>query len=144
MPNWCENELTVSGNGIAVSAFLNAVKGESELDFGKVIPEPEGIREGRDPGLDWRNDHWGTKWNACDCVLIDDQRLTRGRKVTIGFDTAWAPPTPVVEEIIRKYRMLTVTLRYWEGGMQYKGVLKGKGGEVLKREQGEYKGRRGG
>jgi len=142
MPNYCENELCVAGPGIAVSAFLQAVEGIGPIDFTKVIPEPDQLTDGN--LCDWRTDHWGTKWNACDGIVLKDDTTTRGRKVTLSFETAWAPPLKVVEELVKKYRLLTFTLRYWEGGMQYQGTFKGSKGTLLKNERKEYKGRRGG
>lgn len=47
MPNWCENELTVSGPKADIERLLQKVHGEKEdevLDFNKVIPYPEKFR----------------------------------------------------------------------------------------------------
>jgi hypothetical protein len=145
MPNWCENELTVQGESAIVNAFLEAMRGEAtEIDFDKIIPQPEVIKGGGEGWYDWRNTHWGTKWNACDSLTMSDQSADTKRKVTIRFDTAWAPPLPVVEKIVQTYPLLDVTLKYWEGGMQFKGTLRGKRGEIVKHEQSQYKGPRGG
>ena len=40
---------------------------------------------------DWRCANWGTKWNAGDCEIY-----TNG---TVRFNTAWAPPVPVIKKI---------------------------------------------
>ena len=40
---------------------------------------------------DWCIENWGTKWNACDCMWTADGG--------IEFNTAWAPPSPVIQKI---------------------------------------------
>src|SRR5688572_17984410 len=42
-------------------------------------------------GYDWCCENWGTKWNAYDIVRRDYD----GR-VCITFQTAWAPPRPII------------------------------------------------
>lgn len=44
---------------------------------------------------DWCCEHWGTKWNACEAKVADDD--------TIEFQTAWSAPLPVVEQLSRMY-----------------------------------------
>jgi hypothetical protein len=43
---------------------------------------------------DWRYEHWGTKWNA-DEVYISDNEIT--------FNTAWCNPQPLLVALSRKY-----------------------------------------
>lgn len=44
MPNWCENELTVSGPASLVDNFLAECGSEqSDLDFNKFVPMPESL-----------------------------------------------------------------------------------------------------
>jgi hypothetical protein len=84
MPNWCENDLAISGPEKDGYAFFDHALGKNEggerlvLDFNKFVPEPGTIT--RDliqhlpPGISaaecpddelwyyWRLGHWGTKW----------------------------------------------------------------------------------
>ena len=39
---------------------------------------------------DWRRANWGTKWNACENSWKHDG---------VAFETAWAPPVPVIKKI---------------------------------------------
>lgn len=82
---------------------------------------------------DWSYNHWGTKWNACNSY-VDDQIDT---VATILFETAWAPPLPVIEALGEKYPDATVRLDYDEPGMCFAGTLKMKNGEVEIQEQWE-------
>jgi hypothetical protein len=43
---------------------------------------------------DWRYEHWGTKWNA-DEIHISDNEIT--------FNTAWCNPQPLLVALSRKY-----------------------------------------
>ena len=64
MPNWCENEIRVSGDTKKVKAFMKFVKSkDQDFDFEKVIPLPKGEWD-----YQWCLDNWDTKWNACDVV----------------------------------------------------------------------------
>jgi hypothetical protein len=60
------------------------------------------------------------------------------------FDTAWSPPLPVIQAASNKFLAVRLTLRYYEGGCGFKGILVCKAGQVLRNECGEYRGRRGG
>lgn len=46
---------------------------------------------------DWRRSNWGTKWNAYDCVLDNEDDNT------IMFQTAWSKPTPIIEKLAELY-----------------------------------------
>lgn len=41
---------------------------------------------------DWSNANWGTKWNACDCVI----NMNEG---WVEFETAWCMPEPIMNKI---------------------------------------------
>lgn len=42
----------------------------------------------------WSNANWGTKWNACDCVI----NLNEG---WVEFETAWCMPEPIILKIMQ-------------------------------------------
>lgn len=55
----------------------------------------------------WNIDNWGTKWDAYDvCVDLENS--------SVAFVTAWSPPTPVFEAIIKQFPELSFTFRYEE------------------------------
>ncbi|WP_427921153.1 hypothetical protein [Streptomyces sp. cg40] len=43
---------------------------------------------------EWRNEHWGTKWNACEVKLE-----AHGAGLTYRFDTAWSAPYPIAWQL---------------------------------------------
>ena len=152
MPNWVFNHLTIDGSkeDIAkVKAQVGAVvkrkyKGVDEVDekideepifsFMNILPPPEdkldeyhavhGYSEGGKTGdteYNWYNFNvreWGTKWDARDVDLLEEGKTFLRYK----FDTAWTPPTPVIEKLAQQNPNLTITLEYREE--------QGWGGEV--------------
>ncbi|HUY78894.1 MAG TPA: hypothetical protein VMV29_19130 [Ktedonobacterales bacterium] len=44
---------------------------------------------------DWRGEHWGTKWNACEAHV---EEYTNS--VVYCFNTAWDAPRPLVSKIV--------------------------------------------
>ncbi len=110
MPNHVTNtiriELTKDSD---LNEFLEKIKGEDTvLDFGKIIPETDEVKESIDDNgamrrgtpfwYNWRVENWGTKWNAYD---VDEVGRSDGPypSVKFKFDTAWAPPLPIIEAL---------------------------------------------
>ena len=92
------------------------MKNENPFLAGLRFPSTNNVD---DRWYDWRNQHWGTKW---DCYEVQiDEELPYGFKVT--FDTAWAPPEPVCEAIREKYPDISVQWHYDEPGMEFCGYL---------------------
>ena len=52
-----------------------------------------------DRWYDWRLEHWGTKWRACEVKITEDD--TDFLEVT--FDTAWCPPEEICQALRSKY-----------------------------------------
>lgn len=127
MPNWFYFTLNVSGKKKDVEQFVENVKGSEkfetkgyDFDFNHFIPQPENIfreplssekeKELDDLGLPnwytWNTSNWGTKWNAaCDdfhMVSVDGFPY----EATYDLRTAWAFPTPIIGEMIEKYKDL--------------------------------------
>ena len=94
------------------------------FDFNKVIPMPEnsdtflakggiGAAEkekfGENNWYDWSIAHWGTKWNSCDAFISEEG----DGFVEYGFNTAWAPPEPIVPALAEKFGV-NVILDYYD------------------------------
>jgi len=168
VPNYCDNDLTICGPKARVTeclALIGADRTPPRFDFNMVIPYPEefrfkdeehktlgyeGFREkyGYDAkdgfnsgGYEWCVDNWGTKWNAGKVIRLD---LPSGQ-ITLTFDTAWSPPTPVVKKLSELFPDLYLRLDYFECLMRFSGGL-----EIIPTEEtrewfsDKYKGSRGG
>ena len=122
MPNWCMNELTITGPADKVFAWaeLHTTKYEtstSVLDFNKSIPEP--LDEYGWSNVNWQYDNWGTKWGACDTCYLDYKE----GHVVIAFDTAWGPADRWIHTMSGMFPDLEFHCRYAEPGMMFAGDI---------------------
>jgi len=163
MPNWCENDLTITGPSATltnISALLGLKKDPPEFDFNQVLPYPKKyadqdalaeearktkndftVKDGyNNGGYTWCIDNWGTKWN----VEKEVQVKSLNPSIRLSFSTAWAPPEGIIRALAEKFPTCKISLRYFECGMQFKGRLVLKDGETLEDETFAYKGNRGG
>ena len=118
MPNHCDNYLSAcGGTQKTLNAFHKAV-GE-EIDFNKILPMPQALRDQGNLSLedrdgpnwyDWSVENWGTKWNAYQHSTTE-QDYDRG-EVRYNFLTAWGPPVPIVHELQRRFPTLCITLYF--------------------------------
>jgi hypothetical protein len=124
MPNWVYNSLTVTADDPEViTKVVTEVRGTEEegaepISFQSIIPRPA---EKESDWYAWNIENWGTKWDACNDVQVDHD----GTIVSYSFDTAWAPPIPIVKALSERYPETTVELSYEEE--------QGWGGEVAMR-----------
>ena len=164
MPNWCENDLVIQGKEEELQKFKQYVSSErSQFDFNKMIPYPEeyavadeaariweenrGNKNWADRpkdgfnmgGYQWCVDNWGTKWWIPDVDII-----YASNKISYFFSTAWAPPEPIIKHLIEKFPKLKISLKYYEAGGGFRGVLNGARGKVTKEATYKYAGNRGG
>ena len=72
-----------------------------------------------DRWYDWRVNHWGTKWDAYDVVVTDDDP----ESVEIEFNTAWSPPEAICSAIREQYPDVSVSWFYDEPGCEIAGYL---------------------
>jgi hypothetical protein len=106
------------------------------LDFNKIIPQPEGIQDPREGVLgqdeyDWCVENWGTKWNSYETEL----RKKGSWQLVITFETAWAPPLPIIEALFKKYPEVDIQfLSACEGGWFACHIIKNENEEPITRE----------
>jgi hypothetical protein len=146
MPNWCDNDLTIHGPEGAVETVMALVgldQPEPEFDFNKVVEYPAGLGF-NSGGYDWCIQNWGTKWNACNIVTNPVRTLKKSSRLDITFQTAWAPPTPIIMALAKLFPECKFTLKYYEMGAGYQGELQVQGDETLRESESTYRGHRGG
>lgn len=132
-------------------------KEEVYFDFNKLIPEPKTEEECREKydgdrfidkvdengessnhlmhtetdkwfnWYEWHWAYWGTKWNAVDTVIEDDD--------TVRFSTAWGAPEPIFRAISRMFpeKVLDVFIDYEIGECSYE--CEYLNGECIKEER---------
>lgn len=119
MPNWCSNQLIVTGPPADVTAFVTAAAGaDTALDLDRLVPVPAS-----DDQLLTHVQLWGTKWGVdADAPAV---HTVGGRAVAHfrQFDSAWSPPVPAVISMSQDHPSLTFHLVFDEGLMDFAGVL---------------------
>lgn len=126
MPNWCMNDLRISGDTEEILRFIEDNKTDGEFCFKTLFPEPEYANP--EDWYEWRVKNWGTKWDVdgnVDVSKIDDD-LYR-----LYFTTAWSPPVHWFETVVKNYPTLKFELNAGEPGMGWHYVWQALGGRSL-------------
>ena len=103
MPNWCDNQLSITGPNSVIDKIEKIVKEESNnaenglLQFFHPMPkelleteagpiaktkkeknarQARKLEFGAENWYDWRVNNWGTKWEVCEFYGVDRQYLT--------------------------------------------------------------------
>ena len=136
MPNWTQNNVTLVCKTKYIAGDLKSMleSKEQSFDFNNIIPMPMELKEtvsgsenskpdwqkeqseelikkyGHDNWRDWSIDKWGTKWNAIDSKVFQDNHILR-----YSFDTAWDAPRKIFEALgkYQKTILKNVEIR-WE------------------------------
>ena len=144
MPNWCWNNLSVSGDEIQLREFVEKstinIEENDEFSFNGTYPMPKTLRitagthlsfiekikryiniklYGHDNWYNWSIANWGTKWDACE-PHIDNNDINF---FSVSFDTAWSPPIDWIDNIMEDFPDLCFELEYDEPGMCFGGLL---------------------
>lgn len=120
MPNWCENEITITGDVSEIVKDLNSIENKEDRNvFKTLIGLPDGIGQ-EEYEKDWYNinlDRFGTKWDIsyedCEPQEFDDE-------LVLTPNTAWSPPTEFCVNLAKKYGV-EVEMYYYESGMDFCG-----------------------
>mgnify|MGYP001469786561 CR=1 FL=1 len=153
MPNWCNNNISITGPNSVIDKIEKIVKEESNnaenglLQFFHPMPkelleteagpiaktkkekqarQARKLEFGAENWYDWRVNNWGTKWDACEGSIDSEGKY----ELNFSFDTAWSPPTPWLQKVTEKYRLLKFTLEYTEEGMGFEGKTFARNGEM--------------
>ena len=129
MPNWCDNNLTVTGDAEAIKRFVADITNEDEsIEILKnLVPFPMELEGGdildhngnavgqafTDDGYSWCLRNWGTKWGDCETeITVNDDYLV------LRYQTAWSPALAGIERISRLFPTLTFQTDWVEEGLQ--------------------------
>ena len=139
MPNWCDNQITITGSKSVIDKIEKIVKDEDEknglLDF--MYPMPKELdsttadgsddkkmlaKHGHSDWYSWRTDNWCTKWDINEFYGVDRKDNT----ISFAFSSAWAPPTGAYQHFItsmsEKQEDVSLKAYYYEGGCDFAGV----------------------
>ena len=145
MPNWCDNQVSITGPNSVIDKIEKIVKEDDShennglLNFFKPMPKvlegttspssasdkPQPMVEGFDNWYDWRVENWSTKWEVCEFYGVDRQYLTEQNEgesvITFGFSSAWAPPIGAYEQFLVDNEDCSLRAFYYEGGCDFMG-----------------------
>ena len=153
MPNWCNNYLELEHEDPAMIERAKTAFADARL-LAEFCPVPESLhivagRVGSDEEPDQKKleedtarnlathgygnwydycvNEWGTKWDVGG--EGDQATVTGPNSISMGFDSAWAPPIAAME----KFQDLgfKVKLIYWESGMCFAGIFDENGDDYL-------------
>lgn len=113
MPNWCQNEITISGSKEKIDEIEKAISNQNNVEGLLHFLKP--IRSD-DSGIDIRYRVWGTKWEVD--VHHYDRHDPNG--IDIAFDSAWSPPLQAYAKG-EKTHGIKIEATYYESGMSFIG-----------------------
>ena len=146
MPNWCDNQITITGPNSVIDKIEKIVTEEKDgdglLNYFHPMPKqledttspsssadkPQPMVEGFDCWYDWRCENWSTKWDVNEFYGVDRQHLNDSldeSTISFGFSSAWSPPIGAYEQFISDMSAnqidVSVKAYYYEGGCDFMG-----------------------
>ena len=107
MPNHCYQQVTITGPRALISQIEDNLKCEESRFCDLISPMPFEMWIAPDQGsfgawYEWRNEHWGTKWDVCSVEVEDFVVITDRDERSLEFKcwTAWAPPIPIWDRLV--------------------------------------------
>ena len=146
MPNWCNNNVTITGPNSVIDKIEKIVKNEKYEKASDGLlhyfhPMPDELRDttadgtkrkklqkkyGHDDWYSWAVENWSTKWDIHEFYGVerwDGVEFEEGiHKITFGFDSAWAPPIGAYEQFLADNSDCSLRASYYEGGCDFMGI----------------------
>lgn len=149
MPNWCQNEVEITGDEATIKQVADIINANEEQLFqmNDFVPMPQHLDGTTSPDgsdnfqealngnrsidytnwYDWRLANWGTKWDLDENTQHD---ISDGR-ISLGFDTAWSPNDEFWVMFSQRYPSLVIKHNYLEEGMCFIGEATYTAGEEV-------------
>jgi len=139
MPNWCDNQVSITGPNSVINKIEKIVNEEKDteglLQF--MYPMPAELKNttadgsenkemmekyGHSDWYGWATDNWGTKWDINEFYGVDRQEISDDEStISFAFSSAWAPPTGAYQEFVDKHPV-SLEAKYYEGGCDFMGI----------------------
>ena len=145
MPNWCNNNITITGPTSKIEKLFAAATAEDGGLLNAMVPMPVELKDtikGSNGDAvnwyDWAVTNWGTKWDVDSEGLEfwDNENLTA--TITGYFDSAWAPPIDCYNRFLADNPDFTITGSYYECGCDFAGFYDNGDDEHLENLRDEY------
>ena len=151
MPNWCDNQITITGPSSVIDKIEKIVNEESNNAENGLLqffhPMPKALLEteagptaktkaekderkarklefGAENWYDWRVNNWGTKWEVNEFYGVDKQAdaLIGHSTISFAFSSAWSPPIGAYEKFLENNPDCFIRAYYYEGGCDFMGL----------------------
>ena len=143
MPNWCNNNITITGPNKIIDKIEKIVKNEKyeKPEDGLLQyfhPMPKGLldttadgskdkammkKHGYSNWYDWAVENWSTKWDIHEFHGVERTELGIDEsEISFGFESAWAPPIGAYDKFIDENSNVTIRATYFEGGCDFMGI----------------------
>ena len=143
MPNWCNNNIKITGPNSVIDKIEKIVKNEKyeKPEDGLLHyfhPMPDELRDttadgtkrkklqkkyGFDDWYGWAVENWSTKWDIHEFYGVDRNYINDDEStIAFGFDSAWAPPIGAYEKFIAENSNVSIRATYYEGGCDFMGI----------------------
>ena len=142
MPNWCNNNITITGPNSVIDKIEKITKEEDNqnglLNF--MFPMPKELSDttadgskdkammkkyGYSSWYDWAVENWSTKWDVNEFFGVERHNLIDSldeSTITFAFSSAWAPPIGVYEHFINENSNVSIKASYFEPGCDFMGI----------------------
>lgn len=136
MPNWCNNNFSISGNTESIKDLWESAQ-EAKGLLQAIMPMPQELEGTTSPSPDgndwytWRVNNWGVKWD----VDLEGLEFTDNGDGTASiegwFDSAWSPPIGAYEQLAEDFDSCVIYCAYHEPGMDFGGVWSSEDGDLF-------------
>ena len=118
-PDWANTPLTAetAGNSWVKRGEVGELPVKSEDPFVTYRFKSTDVADDR--WYDWRVNNWDTKWDCYDVEVVDDDP----EQLEIQFNTAWAPPEAICNQLSEDYPDIAISWFYDEPGEEIAGYL---------------------
>jgi hypothetical protein len=145
MPNWCNNNIEITGPVDKIKALWDAAQAEDGGLLNAMVPMPVELKDtvkGSNGDAvnwyDWSVTNWGTKWDV-DLEGIEYTDNEDGTASISGyFDSAWAPPVEAYNRFLEANEDCSLTASYYEMGCDFAGLYDNGDDEHLENLRDEY------
>ncbi len=126
MPNWCSNYIKISGDSKTISIITEACKrceGTEERIFQNLIDIPSHMtkeqydKDWYDTNVSWFGTKWDVSYDSCNFEFSENE-------IQMCPDTAWSPPIPFLENLVKQYKGIEAYIFYSEPGIGFSGETK--------------------
>lgn len=155
MPNWCYNSVDIHGDKEVLEKLIAFVGRpitkvfddgpvhyeEPVFSFENVKPSTPDktldslfLSKGADDWYANNVNSWGTKWDIANSESLN--RHITDTFVVYSFDSAYSPPSPVIERLAEIFPEVTINHTYYETGFDFWGIDTYEKGERTKEKGG--------